>query len=133
MSMLSRFDTEKLVGVQLRAVAGDISRQFRDDTLKPLYSDSDGTMTEIGTICHKWHWAVCAYFSDLEKARPYTYLIQMCYKRNINLEKSEFWKLLLRLKLPEEFFKMMDKFTQIPQLAARDASKPKTDVRSRWE
>jgi len=125
--VMSKFDTEKLVGLQLRAVAGDISREFRTELLEKLYSDD-----EIGKICAKWHWAVSAYFADQKKARTFIAYIQLAYDDKENLDEDEEWKQIMRFVIGEEFFNMMDKFTQIPQLSARNIAKPKEKPVRKW-
>ena len=40
----------------------------------------------------------------------------------INLDEFEEWKQLMKLKMSPEFIKMINNFTQIPQLAVRDIS-----------
>ena len=44
-----------------------------------------------------------------------------------DLSKDKYWKLLLRLTLPEEFFKKMRRFTQVPEIAIMDKSKRKQE------
>ena len=113
--MPSKFETEKLVGVQLRAISGDIGIDFRK-TLRALYDD-----TEVGNSCYKWHVVITSYFSD-ETAQKYIAMIILAYENDINLDEFDEWKQLMKLKMSPEFIKMMDKFTQIPQLAVRDIS-----------
>ena len=108
---ISKFDTEKLVGVQLRAIAGDVGEAFRTK-LRELYDDSDS-----GKSCYKWHVIVTNYFLNTSK---YTPIIQLAYKKGIILDEYEPWKMLMRIDMSDEFIRLIGNFTQIPQLAVRD-------------
>jgi hypothetical protein len=128
----NKFDTEKMVGLQLRAISGDVNSEFRE-TLKKLYMNEKGELTDVGESCFRWHWVIAAYFSTPEKSKIFINYIQICFETNTLLDKDEFWKMLLRMKLPDEFFSMMSKFTQVPQLAVRHIPRKKEDIKSRWE
>ncbi len=126
----TKFDTERVVGVQLRAISGDISREFREEVLEEIYKDKSGNITDVGKSCAKWHWAVCSYFGNPNEAEDFIMIIQHAFRKGINLDNDERWKFILRITLPTEFFNMMDKFTQIPQLAARNLAKPHEEEHS---
>jgi hypothetical protein len=119
--MTNKFENEKLVGVQIRAIAGDVSRAYRE-RIRELYSD-----TPCGDSCYKWHIAISSYFADTDEALSYIAMIQIAYNKGMILDECESWKAIVRYKMSTEFMQMMDKFTQIPQLAARDLSEKKED------
>ena len=108
---LNKFDSEKLAGVQLRAISGDVGEAFRTK-LRELYSDTD-----VGNSCYKWHVIVTNCFVD---TKTYVSIIQLAYKKGINLDEYEPWKTLMRIKMGGEFIRLIANFTQIPQLAVRD-------------
>ena len=125
--MPSKFNTERLVGLQLRAISGDISREFIEDVLDKIYSDENGNLTESDISCKNWSFNIGAYFADENKKRFYMELIILMQHKQINLDESKLWKFLMKREITIEFFKMFDKFTQVPQLSARNKAKPKTE------
>ena len=123
----SKFDTEKLVGVQLRAISGDIGTEFRN-RLRELYDP-----TPVGDACYYWHVTIMNYFKDTDETNDLVTMVQIAYENDINLNESTSWKRIMRLKMGAQFIGMMDKFTQIPQLAARDISVRKEDTFDEWD
>ena len=129
-SVPSRFDTERLVGLQLRAISGDVSREFVNGELKKIFSDENNEQTSVDISCQNWCFAIGAYFSDEKKQEFYMNLLILMQQRQINPDDSKLWKFLMKKDLTIQFFKMFDKFTQVPQLAARNRAKPKEDEES---
>jgi formylmethanofuran dehydrogenase subunit A len=108
-------------------MSGDVGNTFREEELEQLYKNADGELDEIGEVCAKWHWSVVRFFEDVEKAEPFVMIIQMAFKKKINLDKNDSWKMLMRMELPGEFIKKMGHFTQVPQIAVMDMSKRKKE------
>ena len=128
----SKFETERLVGIQLRAISGDITREFREGVLTEIYTDDTETINEISKNCSEWAFNVGAYLSNEEKKRLYNNLLIIYDQEKIDPKKDKLWKLLMKLEMPIEFFKMFDKFTQVPQLSARNKAKPKEEEEQDW-
>lgn len=117
------------VGAMLRTMTGDVAESFQD-TLKQLYTDDTGGLTEVGESCCRWHWTVVKFSADAYIMRRYVAVIQMAYDAGINLDKLSSWKRLIRIVLPEEFLSKMKGFTQVPQIAIMDEKKV-TDKKTR--
>ena len=107
-------DKEKAVGLALRAIVQDITDDVKA-TIKGLYDDSD-----VGKVCFKWHIYIISKWGSMKHAAPYIAIIQRAYKKGKNLDENENWKAFMRLRIGEEYMELMNRFTQIPQLAARD-------------
>jgi len=115
------------VGAMIRNMVGDIGVSFQD-TLKTLYKDENGELTETGEVCCKWHWAIAKYAVNPLQMRGYVSIIQTCYEQKINLDKLKSWKAMMRVILPEEFLMKMETFaTQVPKLAIMDDTHSKRE------
>ena len=125
--MRKELDNEKQTGVILRGIVDDITKEYKN-IYKKLYSDIEtGEMTDVGEICCWWHLRIINHFGSMENTKPYIAMIQLAFKKNINLDKMESWRTIMRLKFGAEYIQMFDKFTQVPQIAARDLSERKTE------
>lgn len=107
------------VGAMVRHMAGDYGRSFKD-FLRRLYSEDDGSVSEIGETCVFWHWNIVRFSPDPYYMRKYISIVQTAFDYGIDLNKIRAWKQLLRVIMPEEFFATMKQYTQVPQIAARD-------------
>ncbi len=108
------------VGAMIRHMSGDVGQAFQK-TLLELYKDSEGNISEIGQICCDWHWTIVKYAINPYMMRKYISIIQSAYEHNVNLNKNDAWKRLLRIILPEEFLMKMNDFTtQVPKIAIMD-------------
>jgi len=104
----------------IRHMAGDVGLSFQK-TLKELYAEPDGTLSEVGECCCKWHWIVIKYAVNPYMMRGYVSLIQTAFEKEIILDKKKSWKRLMRVVLPEEFLMKMNDFTtQVPKMAIMD-------------
>jgi hypothetical protein len=110
------------VGAMLRTMTGDVAKAFQE-TLKQLYTDDDGAVSDVGESCCRWHWTIVKFSPDPYIMRKYVAMIQTAYEYNINLDKLPAWKRLIRIVLPEEFLAKMKGYTQVPQIAIMDETK----------
>lgn len=116
--MPSKFDTEKLVGVILRRVSGDIKKEFGEDVLDHLYSDE---------TYKEWADNIGSYFGDDKKKKRYINLLLCLEIIGIKPDECDLWKTLMKMEMPIQFYNMMDRYTQVPGLAARNRAKLKDD------
>jgi len=123
---MSSFEKEKAVGLALRAIVQDITDEVKH-MIEELYDD-----TPEGKICYKWHMRCICYFGNMDHASPYIAIIQHAFKKKINLDEKESWRALMRIKVGAEYMELMNKYTQIPQLAARDLSDKKEYSSNPW-
>jgi len=122
--MANRFDTERLVGVILRRVSGDIKKEFGEDVLDKLYQDE---------TYKKWADNIGSYFGDEEKKKRYINLLIVFELLGVKPEESDLWKILMKMEMPIQFYTMMDRYTQVPGLAARNKAKLKEeDANEEW-
>lgn len=104
----------------IRTMSGAVGLAFQK-TLKELYSEPDGNLSEIGDVCCKWHWIVVKYAVNPYMMRGYVSLIQTAFENGVNLDKLKSWRRLMRVILPEEFLMKMNEFTtQVPKIAVMD-------------
>lgn len=104
----------------IRHMSGDVGLSFQK-TLRELYQDEKGELSDIGEICCKWHWIVVKYAVNPYMMRGYVALIQTAFDNGINLDKLKSWKRMMRVVLPEEFLMKMNDFTtQVPKIAIMD-------------
>jgi hypothetical protein len=123
---MSSFEKEKAVGLALRAIVQDTTDDVKR-TVEELYGDS-----EIGKICYKWHMRIVSKFGNMDHTKVCLRVIEVAFKKKINLDKNELWKAYMRRIYPTEYMELMNKFTQIPQLAARDLSDKKEYGSNPW-
>ena len=121
---MNTLEKEKAVGLALRAIVQDITDEVKH-MIQELYDD-----TEIGQVCYKWHMRCVCYFGNMDHASPYISIIQRAFQKGRNLDEMETWRSLMRIKVGAEYMELMNKYTQIPQLAARDLSDKKEKYQS---
>jgi len=119
-------EREKAVGLALRAIVQDITDEVKH-MIRELYDDN-----EVGECCYKWHMRCIAYWGSMEHSAPYIAIIQEAYRKGKILDTMDSWKALMRMKVGEEYMELMNKYTQIPQLAARDLSDKKKFETNPW-
>jgi len=119
-------DKEKAVGLALRAIVQDTTDDVKN-TIKELYDD-----TEVGKVCYKWHMRIISKFGSMKHASQYRAIVEKAYRKGINLDENDRWKALMRSIVGQEYMELMNRFTQIPQLAARDLSDKKKFDSNPW-
>lgn len=125
----SKYDQEKLVGILLRKIVGDIVRDFHNRTLKKIYKNKDGKFDDVDKNCMEWGDEIARYFNtddpaDRKKKNLYINLLIIYQDERIDPDKDELWKMLMKKDLPMLFYKRFEAFGQVPQVASLDISEP---------
>lgn len=124
---VTKYDRDRLVGVLLRRLVGDILRQFDKNVLERIFTNEQGKLDDLGKSCKDWSFNISAYMADIKKKKLYQDLLIILQDEGINPDQDELWKLLMKREMPLEFFTMFDDMkTQIPRVAIRDKSEPKS-------
>jgi len=121
--MPNKFENEKLVGVILRRISGDIKKEFGEDVLDHLYKDE---------AYKEWADNIGSYFGDDKKKKRYINLLLCLELLGIKPEECDLWKTLMKMEMPIQFYNMMDRYTQVPGLAARNRAKLEEKDDAEW-
>lgn len=106
------------VGAMIRHMTHDVNEAF-NDMIRDCYS-TRGIMTSVGNSCAKWQIQIGKYVVDEELRDALVEMIQFCFERNINLDRSTGWKKIMRIYLPPQYRKKMKEFSQVAQIATMD-------------
>ena len=110
--MVTLLEHEAKQGIMLRAMTGDIKKEF-NDIMNKLYTNY--TCDDYNDAAAEWAMIVADYFTG-EAMRKYTILINQALQKQINLWTSDKWKYLMKIQLPIQYRKRMAEFTQVPKL-----------------
>lgn len=127
--MPSKYDQEKLVGILLRRIVGEIVRDFRKGTLRKIYADKSGNLDDISKHCMEWNDEISKYFSSddpqaKKKKGLYKSLLLIFEIKKIDPDTNNLWRMLMKKDLPDFFYKRFESFGQVPQVASLDTSEP---------
>ena len=116
--MVTNLENEVKVGTMIRRLSGEV-RDAMKDQIYELYSDEEGNVEGYRESCARWHWLLLVYSTDMQVARKFIGYIQIAFRKKTNLDKSDKWKFIMRMFLPEEAVKQIKSgaFTQVPKLS----------------
>lgn len=104
----------------LRAASLDIKRDYEDIIYK-LYDEEYKGSGDYKNSAAEWAMIISDYFSTNEIS-IYTTIINNSLKKERNLWEDKKWRLLMKIKVPQQFRKRMCEFTQVPRLATMSPS-----------
>ena len=116
--MTTALENEMRVGAMIRTMSGEVRDALKEQVYE-LYADREGNTEGYRESCARWHWLLLVYSLDMDKAKKFINYIQIAYKKKIDLEKNERWKLFMRMFLPEQAVKQIKQgpYTQVPKLS----------------
>ena len=121
--MPSKWETERQVGAIIRRVSGQIKAEFETEVLEKLYKDESFRV---------WSDNIGSYFHDRVKKKRYNNLLIVMELFGINPDESKLWEILMKMEMPIQFYDMMDEYTQVPGLSARNRERLKKDDEEEW-
>ena len=116
--MVTNLENEMRIGTMIRRLSGEVRDAMRNQVYE-LYADEKGNLEGYRKSCARWHWLILVYCGNMKLARRYIGYIQVAFSKGVDLDKSERWRLLMRMFLPEEAVKQIKSgaFTQVPKLS----------------
>jgi len=113
-------ETEERQFKMKRAMGQDIGWSMRNEDLKKIFPDKKVKNENIGERCRDWAYKILTRFkSDEDIQTMCTFTLYVLYKKGINPDKSEIWKLIY-LDCAHLFSSKIDDMDNISKMAYMD-------------